>query len=625
MLTTMTRSPLFVLLTAFFPLILSAQDFNISEIQPPSWNVASTGDRLELLVIGSGFNGVQEVTSDHRSVQILNFEVAENPDYIYLTVNIRPINDPTDVIFSFNGGRESKQYSWRIKPLERHTSGLSADDYMYLITADRFANGDPDNDVVPGMNEDSIARNEPYARHGGDIKGISDHLDYISGLGANTLWISPLMENDEFQASYHGYAITDHYEIDPRYGSNADYKSLTEELHRRNMKVVMDVVYNHFGDQHSLFLNPPSQDWFNHWETYTQTNYRATALMDPYASEFDMKKMSDGWFDHHMPDVNQRNPHVANWLIQNSIWWIDEFEIDAFRIDTYAYPDQKFMAILDSTILARHPDFFIFAETWVHHGPTQYWFMQENQYRDFNSHLRSVTDFQLYFAIKEALTSQPGWSSGIAKVYYVIAHDYLYRDPNRLVTFVDNHDEGRYFGMIGENMRKYKMGIGMMLTTRGIPCLYYGTEILMKSTDGHGKMRQDFPGGWEEDSISKFDPSGLTDQEEEAFDFVGHLGRLRRSAPALTSGKLTQWAVQEGIYAYTRHDEDRTFIILVNGDDRPHSVSFGQYDEVLHGHRQFEVHGSTDFKTGKVVHFENELELPAHTIHILETSNVPYE
>ena len=621
----MTRTSVIIGILAILPIFSSAQNFSIERIDPPSWMPDNPGDTLELLVRGVELNSVQEVTSDHQRLQIIDFKAADNDHYMYVTVYAAPVLVPTEISLQFTGGRQAEQFEWSTYPNKRRDRGLSASDYLYLITADRFANGNPANDVFPQMNEDSIAREEPYARHGGDVEGIHDHLDYIQSLGVTGLWISPLLENNEYQASYHGYAITDHYNLDPRNGTNEEFKALVDDLHQRDMKIVMDVVYNHFGDQHYLFLDPPSRDWFNQWDEYTQTNYRATALMDPYASEYDQKKMSDGWFDKHMPDVNQRNPHVAKWLIQNSIWWIDFFDIDAFRIDTYAYPDQKFMADLDSILLDRYPDFFIFAETWVHHAPTQYWFVQDNLDRAFNSHLQSVTDFQLYFAFKEALTSDPGWSNGLSKVYYVIAHDYLYSDPQRLVTFVDNHDEGRYFGMIGEDMRKYKMGIGMMMTTRGIPCLYYGTEILMKETDGHGKMRQDFPGGWANDTINKFETANLNDLESEAFKFVQHLGNLRTSVPTLTTGELTQWAVNDGVYVYSRHDDNHTFIILVNGNKDAKEINFEVYDEVLVGHRQFEVHGSTDFKTGEVVHFDDTLTLEGHTIHILETSTEPFE
>lgn len=618
---TLLSIALFTLSTTFS----FGQDFLVNRIDPPYWTADSDGDTLELLVAGLDLNDIQDVTSDHQKATVLGFEHAENDHYLYVSVFISPTTTSEPVSFQFNGGRRSTSFDWEIRPWTEQKRGLSATDYLYLITPDRFANGDASNDAFEDMNETTVDRTEPYKRHGGDIQGIIDHISYIQNLGITGLWISPLLENNEAQASYHGYAITDHYAIDPRFGHLADFETLVKVAHERNMKMVMDVVYNHFGDQHYLFLDPPSADWFNQWEEYTQTNYRATALMDPYASDIDKKRMSDGWFDHHMPDVNQRNPHVAKWLIQNSIWWIDQMGIDAFRIDTYAYPDQKFMAELSRLLLERYPDFFIFAETWVHHAPTQYWFMGENVDRRFVSNLQSVTDFQLYFAIKEALTSPPGWSSGIAKVYYTLAHDYLYDDPYRLVTFVDNHDEGRFFGMIGEDMRKYKIGLGLMLTTRGIPCLYYGTEILMKSTNGHGNMRQDFPGGWPSDTINKFEESGRTAQEQEAFAFLEHLGQLRRESVALNDGELRQWAVNGGTYAYVRQAKDEQFLILVNLDDKPATVDFTQYDEVLEGHRQFEVQGSTDFKTGEVVHFERHLELAPNTIHILEVSHEPFE
>ncbi|KAB2813841.1 alpha-amylase family glycosyl hydrolase [Phaeocystidibacter luteus] len=621
----MYRNALFISIFTLLPAFLTAQNFFVNRIDPPSWMPKPSGDTLELLIRGSELSDVDEVTSDNQNCTILGFEHPENANYLYVSVFVNEVESEQNLSLQFNGGRQSISANWKINPWQERKHGLTASDYLYLITPDRFANANPSNDVFLTMNEDSIAREEPYARHGGDIEGITERLDYIQNLGITGLWVGPLLENNEFKASYHGYAITDHYLIDPRFGTHEEYLDLVDQLHERDMKMVMDVVYNHFGDQHYLFLDPPSADWFNQWEEYTQTNYRATALMDPYASETERKRMSDGWFDKHMPDVNQRNPHVAKWLIQNSMWWIDNFGIDAFRIDTYAYPDQRFMADLDRELLERYPDFFIFAETWVHHEPTQFWFMQENENREFNSHLQSVTDFQFYFALKEALTSSTGWANGLAKVYYVLAHDYMYEDPYRLVTFVDNHDEGRFYGMIGQDMRKYKMGLGLMLTTRGIPCTYYGTEILLRETDGHGKMRQDFPGGWAEDTVNKFEYDNLTEEEKEAFDFAYNIGNLRSSSPALTTGRLMQWAVTDGVYAYARTDGQRTFLILISASDKDQSVELSVYAEMIGDNRQFLVHGSTDLPTGDIVHFESSLNLAPNTIHILEVSTVPFE
>lgn len=614
----MTRNLLFIVLFAVMPTLTWAQNFFVERIDPPSWMPKNDGEEIELLLIGNEFNNIQEVTSDNESLEVIHVENADNPEYLYVTVRLNPVSETSEVTLRCNGGRQSSAIAFTLHPWENREHGLSADDYLYLITADRFANGDTSNDAFSHLNEPTIDRTEPYARHGGDLRGIIDHLDYIEELGITGLWISPLLENNESEASYHGYAITDHYNLDPRNGTNQEYSELSEELKNRDMKLVMDVVYNHFGDEHYLFKNPPSQDWFNQWDRYTQTNYKATSLMDPYASEHDRNLMANGWFDRHMPDVNQRNPHVAKWLIQNSIWWIDMFGIDAFRIDTYAYPDQQFMANLDSILLDRYPNFFIFAETWVHHEPTQYWFMRENTDRAFNSHLQSVTDFQFYFALKEALTQESGWSNGMSKLYYVLAHDYWYDNPELLVTFADNHDEGRFYGMIGEDLRKYKIGLGIMMTTRGIPCLYYGTEILMRETDGHGKMRQDFPGGWESDTINKFEEDGRTAEEQEAFEFIAHLGRLRTSDPLLTQGKLIQWAVHDGVYVYTREWNDEVLMVIVNRNDTENSIEWSVYDEVLKRRRSFEVEGSTDYETGDEIDItEAETVLAPNSISIL--------
>lgn len=601
-------TPLFItFLFLGFGFSSQAQKPVVNRIDPPFWWSGMEQDTLELLLYGEHLENTS-ATIQGENVQLLQYEIAENPRYAYLQVLTH--NSPAQEFkIELHSGNKSKTVKYLLKERSgssAHRESLTKNDILYLITPDRFANGDSKNDQFKSLNEKNIDRSNPYARHGGDLQGVINHLDYINSLGNTAIWLNPVLENNEFSASYHGYAITDHYIIDPRYGSFEDWTTLVTEMKKRKMKMVMDMVYNHFGDQHQLYLSPPSSDWYNRWPTFTQTNYRATTWFDPYASQKDKTQMADGWFDHHMPDVNQRNPHVAKWLIQNSIWWIEAGGVDAFRIDTYAYPDQQFMADLGKAVHREYPNFFIFGETWVHGTQVQSWFADKNPFRPFPSHMNSVTDFQFYFAVKEMLNSEPGWSNGVNKIYYTLAADYQYADPARLVTFVDNHDEGRYFGMANQNMDRYKIGLVILYTTRGIPCLYYGTEILMKETKGHGEMRQDFPGGWMDDTVNKFVATGRTALENEAFEFVSFLGNLRRDWNVLTDGQLMQFTPpSEGPYSYIRYTEEEGLLVIVNPSKKAVDVDAKRYDEILNGQRSFtSLPEQVSFTANDKIHLE---------------------
>ncbi len=540
--------------------------FGQTRVFPPHWWVGMENDTLELLVYNK--DGLKKAPVISGEVKVLKSELAANPNYAYVSFLLRDAEPQT---LKIGSGRQSVDFQLKARKGYR-PSAIGPADAMYLITPDRFANGNSDNDHPKGLKEKMYSRTEPYGRHGGDIKGIISHLDYIKDLGFNTLWISPLVTNDQSEESYHGYAFTDHYSIDPRFGSNAEYADLVKQMHSRDMKMVMDVVYNHVGDQHFLFTDLPDSSFFNWHKGYEggfhQTSYRAATLFDPYASESDKEQFKDGWFVKHMPDLNQRNPHVANFLIQNSIWWIEEFGVDAFRIDTYTYPDQEFMGKLANSIKMEYPNFFLFGETWVHHPEIQSYFPQGNKFNPVNTELDAVTDFTLYYALQEALNQNPGWNEGITKVYYRLAADYLYERPDLSVTFLDNHDLARALGHYGGDIQKLKTALGMLLTLRGIPCVYYGTEVLMKATDGHGLIREDFAGGWPSDTVNKFTKEGRSATENEMHDYIQKLLNYRRNSKALTTGKLTQFVPQDGIYVYFRHTESETVMILVNANQQ---------------------------------------------------------
>ncbi len=527
-------------------------------------------------VVSQGF----EIAPEVEGVKIVNHLALPNPNYLLLDVIIDPKTKPTTVTFISTNGEV--RFDFDLKSRHSKPRGLDGSDIIYLVTPDRFANGDTTNDAIQGFHQDHIDRDDPYARHGGDLHGLIDNIDHIFDLGATALWPNPLLENDQPLESYHGYAITDHYRIDPRFGTNLLFAELTDTLHARGMKMVMDVIYNHIGDKHPFYTDIPDSSWFHFWERYTKTNYRATTLLDPYASDYDKKIMTDGWFDRHMPDLDQTNPRLAVYLIQQTLWWVEEFGIDALRIDTYAYPDQGFMHRWAFRIKEAFPDLFLFGETWVH-GPTvQGWFLGDALGPEPNG-LDGLTDFQVHYAIEEALTHKQGWTEGISRLYYTLAADYIYPHPERLVTFVDNHDVARFYGEIKEDFRKFRIGMGLLFTIRGIPSIYYGTEILMSETEGHGLIRQDFPGGWPGDSVDKFTAEGRNVEENRAYDLIARLTEMRRNNPALHSGKTTQFVPLDGLYVFFRYTDQQKIMVAVNTSEDPQKSPISKFQEMLKG------------------------------------------
>ena len=553
---------------------------NIERVDPPFWWIGMQNDTLELLIKGTDLS--DDVTIKSENVILLSVELNDNAHYLFVQLYISKTAEPQNLkIYS---GKKHVNYELKARSDQNKSlMGLDPSDLVYLITPDRFANGNEKNDVVKGMNEIEVNRFEPYGRHGGDIAGIRSKIDYLYDLGVTALWINPLLENDQPKESYHGYAITDHYLIDPRFGTNEEYRAFIDACHAKGIKVIMDVVYNHFGNEHYLMKDMPQDDFVNEWPEFTQTNYRATSLHDPYASEKDKTLMTDGWFDKHMPDINQSNTHIANYMTQNSIWWIEEFGIDAFRIDTYAYPEKEYMSKFADEIGREYPKFFMFGETWVHGPQVQSWFAKDNPLNPGNTNLQSVTDFQLAFAIHKGFKEKHGWAEGINRIYYVLSGDYLYSQPENLVTFLDNHDIARIYGLLEEDMRKFKMANALMLTTRGIPQMYYGTEILMKATDGHGEIREDFWGGWKEDSVNKFEASGRTELENEAFNYIKNLAHFRKKSKAITEGKLVQFVPKDGVYCYFRYTENEEIMVIMNASEEVVIEDLSRYKERFEG------------------------------------------
>lgn len=567
-------------------------------------------DILEILIHGKNVGVNTFNIKGGRDIELIKTETTPNPNYAILHLDVSKAA-PQSFTIASRGKAGRIDYNYELKERSPHMRNMDQSDLIYLITPDRFANGDPNNDSVAGMNETGIDRSEPYARHGGDIQGIIDHLDFITDLGVTAVWPNPLYENDQPKESYHGYAFTDHYKIDRRFGTNDLFGALCDSLHNRGMKMVMDVVYNHIGDEHHLYADMPDSAWFHNHDDYTQTNYRATTLMDPYASQHDKHRMTDGWFDTHMPDIDQTHPRVAAYLIQQTLWWIEEYGIDALRIDTYAYPDQDFMSDWARKVKDHYPDLFIFAETWVHGPQVQGYFLGDALGPEPN-HIDGLTDFQVHYAINDALTRDQGWTDGISRLYYTLASDYLYKHPENLVTFVDNHDVARFYGVVNQDFDKFAIGMGLLFTLRGIPSIYYGTEILMAETDGHGKIREDFPGGWENDAANKFSREGRTEDENRAYDLIRTLALLRQNNSALQTGRTTQFVPKDGVYAYFRHDENAVFLVALNTSADPKTRSASMFEELLPA-------GGTPERIMGDVEFEgSEMNLPGFSFGIFK-------
>ncbi|MEL6655680.1 MAG: glycoside hydrolase family 13 protein [Bacteroidota bacterium] len=595
-------------------------NFSGARVEPPFWWTGMAQRELEILIYDQNIRQLEPKVS-YPGVSILKTTRLENPNYLFLLLDIGPGTNPGMLRIELADavGTVVNQYSYELKArnsAEPKAQGVSAEDFIYLIMPDRFANGDTGNDVVEGMQQTGLDRDNVFFRHGGDLIGVMEHLDYLESLGVTALWLNPVLENDQPYESYHGYAVTDHYRIDARFGSNEQYRQLVQLAHERGMKVVMDVIFNHTGDQHWFINDLPSRDWIHQWEDgFPQISYRAPVHMDPYVAKADYAAVTDSWFDRHMPDLNQQHPQLANFLIQNSIWWTEYSGQDAFRIDTYAYCDQAFMGQWNQRMLEEYPEIGIFAETWVHGLGVQSWFTEGPRVSGHNSNLPGVTDYQMYYALGEALNQEQGWTSGVTRLYYVLAQDFVYDNPFGNVLFLDNHDLGRVFEAVGEDVTKLKSAFAMLLTLRGIPMIYYGTEIGMTGSGGaFGEGgRLDFPGGFPKDRDNKFKAKDRTEQESEIFDYLQRLATYRKQTAALQYGALTQYIPENGVYVYFRQAEGKVVMVAYNSNSETSELSTTRYAEQLAG---FNL--AVDIGSGESIENIDDLVIPAHATLVLE-------
>lgn len=610
----MLRNFIAILFICFYQ-ISTAQ---VDRIEPLNWWVGMKNPNVQVLLYGNNISK-KSVSINYPGVVIIKQNQVENPNYLFLDLQINHEAQAGQVpLVLKEKGKKDITKNFELKTRDeskRSLQGVDASDFIYLIMPDRFANADPSNDRIKGMADQTLNRDSMYYRHGGDLQGIINHLDYLQELGVTALWLNPVLTNDQPTTSYHGYANTESYYVDPRFGGNEAYRKLIEECHKRGIKMVQDLVHNHFGTEHFTVKDMPMKDWVHQWDTFTKTNYREQVHMDPYAAKVDQDIMRNGWFDRHMPDMNQHNPYVKNYITQSHIWWIEEMGIDGFRLDTYAYNDLDFMAEWGKAIDAEYPKMTYFGETWVHGIPNQAYFTKADKINQgIDTKLQGVTDFQAYWAINEALNGKFGWMDGVVRLYNTFASDFMYEDPYRNVVFLDNHDLSRFLSVVGEDFNKFKSGIAWLLTTRGIPQLYYGTEILMKNfANPDGLVREDFPGGWPNDKSNKFTANGRTPKENEAFNFVKTIANYRKNNPVLQDGKMLQYIPENGVYVYFRYNTDKSVMVVMNSNQEAIKLDTKRFSQGIGANKK-----ALNIVSGDLLSDIQEINVPAQTTLLLE-------
>lgn len=586
----------------------TARAMEIKKVAPSFWWAGMKNPELQILLYGEDL-ALSDVSVSGEGIYLKETVRQDNPNYLLLYLDLSEAKAQTFQIL-LKHGKKKLQIPYELKSRVRRgedVKGFTSEDVLYLIMPDRFANGNPENDVVDGMREKKIDRADSFARHGGDIQGISNHLDYIADLGVTAIWLNPTQENDMESGSYHGYAITDYYQIDRRFGSNEDFCALVEKAHERNLKVVMDMIFNHCGSENYLFRDKPSKEWFNYHSNYVQTSFKTVSVMDIHTSAYEKKIATDGWFTSVMPDFNQRNRHVARYLIQSSIWWIEYAGINGIRQDTHPYADFDFMSQWCKEVLDEYPYFNIVGETWLNSNVlVSYWQKDSKLAAPLNSNLPTVMDFPLQALMNQAFDEETGeWGGGLYKLYDYQTQDLVYANPMNLLTFLDNHDTSRFAQTdeMAKNLKRYKQAMVFLLTTRGIPQIYYGTEILMTGDKGKGDgdLRKDFPGGWQGDTRNCFAKNGRTALENEAFEFTRQLLNWRKGNQVIGKGSLKHYSIQNGVYVYQREFNGKSVVVIMNGTDDSKELDLAPYQEIL------PRENALDVLTGKNVNLSGKL------------------
>ncbi|MCX6288526.1 MAG: alpha-amylase family glycosyl hydrolase [Bacteroidetes bacterium] len=586
---------------------------------PSNWFVQMKWNKVQVLLRSTDIDLAKaKVTINYPGVKLIKVVPFSNTHYVAVDVAIDATAKAGNIPFVVSSGSEKIKIDWALKNRRpgkgtQFAQGINQSDFIYFLMPDRFSNGNPSNDRIAGLKDQTLNRDSIYHRHGGDLQGVQNHLDYMQKMGVTTLWMTPVIENDMPNRTEHGYAFTDHYTIEKRFGGDAAYLQLSDALHARGMKLIQDAVYNHVGRFHFLVQDAPEKDWLHQWPEYTQTNYKDQTVFDPYQSKRDSKRLVDGWFTTEMPDMNHQNEFVANFLIQHALWSVETYGIDAWRIDTYIYNDMPFMNRCNKALLDEYPKLSSFGESMVYGVANQAYFTENNMDIPFKSNLQGAVDFQtLNSGIVPALNEKFGWTDGVNKLYNTLSLDFLYKDPTRNVIFLDNHDMSRSFSVFGESIPKQKMAMAWLMTCRGIPQLYYGTEVLMKGiSNPDGWVRLDLPGGWQGDVKSVFTEQGLTNDEKDMLHYTQLLGKYRQSSSAITQGKLMQYLPDDGLYVYFRYSKDQTVMCVMNTSAENKEVNFSNFLERTAGYK-----GGKDIIGGSSV--TSQFTAPAQTFKLIE-------
>ena len=613
----------------------------IDRIEPTDWFVGMKNPSVQLMVYGKGIRDAEAVTTDFPGVTVDSLVRLDSPNYLLVYLNVKGAEAGTMTLkFDVKNAKGKLQkftvpYVLKQREMDgKKRKGFDISDVLYMLMPDRFAQGAGHNPQVKGMRAYKEDRTQPSLRHGGDLNGIREHLDYFKELGVTALWLTPVLENDSPDdergySTYHGYATTNYYRVDPRFGTNDDYRRLCDEAHKKGLKVVMDMIFNHSGFEHPWTLDMPSKDWLNlhDWlkeskgtsnptgTSFLQTSYKLTPVKDPYASKVDLKETVDGWFVPTMPDLNQKNPHLMTYLIQNSKWWIETVGIDGIRMDTYPYADAKGMARWMKELDEEYPNFNTVGETWVTEPAYTAAWQKGSKLSKDNSYLKTVMDFAFFDRLSLAKNEETdAWWNGLNRLYNSFVYDYLYADPTHVMAFIDNHDTDRFLGN-GRDSLMLKQALALLMTVRRIPQLYYGTEIMMNGTkevtDGH--VRKDFPGGFPGDDHNAFTREGRTKAEQQMFSWLSRLLHWRKGNQVITKGTMTQFIPFNGIYVIARQYKGKTAMTVLNGTTKPAKMDVKRYQEVLGDTKK-----AKDVLTGRYFDVSKDLQLKPRQSLILE-------
>jgi glycosidase len=587
----------------------TGENFSSPRVDPPSWWIGMGMDTIDLLVYNESIDDCS-ISIRGNGLTVLKQRNLENPNYKIISLHISEEAAPGKYNLIFNCEGDSKTpLSFSLHERQNNTQRIdpiNTSDIMYLIMPDRFANGDTLNDSFDDMRQTGIYRDKIYFRHGGDLQGIINHLDYLEELGITSIWLNPVQENDMPYSSYHGYANTDHYLIDKRFGSNEKYRELSDALQSRGMKLVMDIVPNHCGTYHYFIQDIPAKDWINQFDEFTWSIHSHPTVRDPYATEDDRIKHFNGWFDRSMPDFNHSNRDVSTYLIQSYIWWVEYAGLDGFRIDTYQYVNQDFMHEMNKQILKEYPGFHLFAENWVYDRALQAQYVSGSALQeDFESYLPATADFQWAFSVKEVCGEKAEWGKGVQKLHYTHGSHYLYDNPLNNIIFLDNHDMDRFYTVVNEDWNAFESGLNLLFTSPGIPCFYYGTELLHKyKASPDGQVRLDIKGGWPSDSENHFSKEGRSSLQNQAFETIKKLIKERRSNPLFLKSRFRHYSPRDFVYSYFYSDETSCLQFIINGNDEAKQIDLQRFDEILKDFSRGNI-----IQTGKVIDYPSFIDL----------------